>query len=337
MIVSEINIKLTIVGLWGVGKTSVVNSFVGKDFPSMYIPTIGSNIARKEYKLNDFHIRLNIWDIGGQRSFNPLNPVFFSNLDVAFLIFDLSNPKETLQEIKKTYLKNLSNYSPDCITYLIGNKSDLIKPEEFEILLNNIRQYQIEGYPIIFVSAKSQDNISEVFSLVVAKFLKKLGKESDEFQFKNIYEQFLDLIKKDEEELQKLIINLEEIDSSKLHRIITPKIIKKIKKSSENDIVTLKEIISLKKINESDIDVNLIKENIVNAFANNIAMILDIINQLKKSPIDSLLVNIDKTLDELINFKKDFELKLDSILELQSIEEVSKTKAENNNKGGKNS
>jgi len=327
MIVSEINIKLTIVGLWGVGKTSVVNSFVGKDFPSMYIPTIGSNIARKEYKLKDIHIRLNIWDIGGQRSFNPLNPVFFSNLDVAFLIFDLSNPKETLQEIKKTYLKNLSNFSPDCITYLIGNKSDLIKPEEFEILLNNIRQYQIEG----------QDNISEVFSLVVADFLKKLGEESDEFQFKNVYEQFLDLIKKDEEELQKLIINLEEIDSSKLHRIITPKIIKKIIKSSENDIVTLKEIISLKKISESDIDVNLIKENIVNAFGNNIAMISDIINKLKKSPIDSLLINIDKTLDELTNFKKDFELKLDSILELQSIEEVSKTKAEKDNKGGQNS
>jgi len=326
MIVSEINIKLTIIGLWGVGKTSVVNSFVGKDFPSMYIPTIGSNIARKEYKLKDFHIRLNIWDIGGQRSFNPLNPVFFSNLDVAFLIFDLSNPKETLQEIKKTYLKNLFNFSPDCVTYLIGNKSDLIKPEEFEILLNNIRQYQIEGYPIIFVSAKSQDNISEVFSLVVLDYLKKLEEENNDIKFKRVYEQFLDLIKKNEKELHELIINLEEIDSSKLHRIITPKIIKKIIKSSENDIVTLKEIIDLKKINESDIDVNLIKENIVNAFGKNIAMISDIINKLKESPIDSLIVNIDKTLDDLTNFKEDFELKLDSILELQSIEEVSNTK-----------
>ena len=337
MIVSEINIKITIIGLWGVGKTSVVNSFVGKDFPSMYIPTIGSNIARKEYKLKDIHIRLNIWDIGGQRSFNPLNPVFFSNLDAAFLIFDLSNPKETLQEIKKTYLKNLDNFSPDCIAYLIGNKSDLIKPEEFEILLNNIRQYQIEGYPIIFVSAKSQDNISEVFSLVVSDFLKKLEEESNDLQFKTVYEQFLDLIKKNEEELQKLIINLEEIDPSKLHRIITPKIIKKIIKSSENDVVTLKEIIDLKKINESDIDINVIKENIVNAFGNNIAMISDIINNLKKSPIDSLIVNIDKTLDDLTNIKEDFELKLDSILELQSIEEVSKTKAEKDIKGGQNS
>ena len=337
MIVSEINIKLTIVGLWGIGKTSVVNSFVGKEFPSMYIPTIGSNIARKEYKLNDIHIRLNIWDIGGQRSFNPLNPVFFSNLDVAFLIFDLSNPKETLQEIKKTYLKNLSNFSPDCITYLIGNKSDLIKPEEFEILLNNIRQYQIEGYPIIFVSAKSQDNISEVFSLVVLDYLKKLEEESNDIQFKRVSEQFLDLIKKNDKELQELIINLEEIDPSKLHRIITPKIIKKNIKSSENDIVTLKEINDLKKISESDIDVNQIKENIVNAFGNNIAMISDIINKLKKSPIDSLIVNIDKTLDDLTNFKEDFKLKLDSILKLQSIEDVSNTKAEKVIKGGQNS
>jgi len=213
----------------------------------------------------------------------------------------------------------------------------LIKPEEFEILLNNIRQYQIEGYPIIFVSAKSQDNISDVFSLVVLDFLKKLEEESNDLQFKNVYEQFLDLIKKNEKELQKLIINLEEIDSSTLHRSITPKIIKKIIKSSENDIVTLKEIIDLKKINESGIDINTIKENIVNAFGNNIAMISDIINNLKKSPIDKLMVNIDKTLDDLTNFKKDFELKLDSILELQSIEEVSKTKAEKEIKGGQNS
>ncbi|GAH23806.1 unnamed protein product, partial [marine sediment metagenome] len=71
----------------------------------------------------------------------------------------------------------------ECIIYLIGNKSDLIKPENSEILLNNIRQYQIEGFPIIFVSAKIQDNISEAFSLVVFNFLKKIENESREKQF----------------------------------------------------------------------------------------------------------------------------------------------------------
>jgi small GTP-binding protein len=318
MIISEINIKLAILGQWGVGKTSIVNTFIGKDFPAMYIPTIGSNIARKEYKLTSNHIRLNIWDIGGQKSFNPLNPVFFSNLDSAVLIFDLNNPKETLQELTQMYMKNLSQHSPECITYLIGNKSDLIKPEESEILLNNIRQYQIKGFPIIFVSAKTQDNISEAFSLVIFNFLKKIEKTSKGEQFTGISKSFLECIIKTEEDLKQLIINLEEIDPNTLHNKITPTIIKKNIKTTEIVELPLREITDITKAQEFDVVKSLIKENIIIAFKNNLSVISDLISDLKKAPIDSLINNIDKSLEDLANLKKDFELKLDSILELES-------------------
>lgn len=317
MLVSEINIKLTILGQWGVGKTSMVNTFVGKDFPSMYIPTIGSNIARKEYKLKDNHIRLNIWDIGGQRSFNPLNPVFFSNLDSALLLFDLNNPKESLQEIIETYLKNLVKHSPECTMYLVGNKSDLLKPEDSEILLNNIRKYQIQGFPIIFVSAKTQDNIVELFTLVIFDFLKKLEESGNKTQFQGISKEFLTSVGKSEDELKDLIININEIDSNTLHKKITPKIIKKNIKLTVKEQTPLKEINDLKKIREFDIDKSRIKENIFGAFKNNLVVISDLILELKKSPINSLIDNIDKTLDDLSNLNKDFELKLDSILELE--------------------
>jgi len=317
MIVSEINIKLTILGQWGVGKTSMVNTFLGKDFPSMYIPTIGSNIARKEYRLKDNHIRLNIWDIGGQRSFNPLNPVFFSNLDSALLLFDLNNPKESLQEIIETYLKNLSKHSPECTTYLIGNKSDLLKPEDSEILLNNIRKYQIQGFPIVFVSAKTQDNITELFTLVVFDFLKKLEESGNTAQFQGISKEFLTSVGKTEEDLNELIININEIDSNALHKKITPKIIKKNIGLTEKERKPLKEIKDLKKIREFAIDKNIIKENIFGAFKNNLIVISELILELKKTPINSLIDNIDKTLDDLSNLNKDFELKLDSILELE--------------------
>ncbi|MBY9012329.1 MAG: GTP-binding protein [Candidatus Lokiarchaeota archaeon] len=318
MIISEINIKLAILGQWGVGKTSIVNAFIGKDFPAMYIPTIGSNIARKEYKLTSNHIRLNIWDIGGQKSFNPLNPVFFSNLDSAVLIFDLNNPKETLQELIQIYMKNLSQYSPECITYLIGNKSDLIKPEDSEILLNNIRKYQIEGFPIIFVSAKTQDNISEAFSLVIFNFLKKIEKKSKGEQFNGISTRFLESINKTEEDLKQLIINLEEIDPNTLHNKITPTIIKKNVNIAEIEELPLREITDLTKAQEFDVNKSLIKENIIIAFKNNLSVISDLISDLKNAPINSLINNIDKSLDDLANLKKDFELKVDSILELDS-------------------
>ncbi|NHJ21239.1 MAG: GTP-binding protein [Candidatus Lokiarchaeota archaeon] len=320
MIVSEINIKLTMMGQWGVGKTSIVNAILGKEFPVMYVPTIGSNIQRKEYKLPSNHIRLNIWDIGGQRSFNPMNPVFFSNLDSALLIFDLKNPKETLQELLHTYMKNLTQYSPDCITYLIGNKSDLIKPEDSEILLNNIRKYQIEGIPIIFVSAKTQDNISEVFSLAIFNFLKKIEKDSKIQQFVGISNKFLESIGKSKEDLEKLIINLDNIDPNSLYNKIIPTIVKKNVQVSNSEPLLLKEIKKLKQIQENNIDKNLIKENIIIAFKNNLSIISDLISNLKKAPIDTLINSIDKSLEDLSNLKKDFELKLDSILELESNE-----------------
>jgi small GTP-binding protein len=317
MLVSEINIKLTVLGQWGVGKTSMVNTFVGKDFPSMYIPTIGSNIVRKEYKLKNNHIRLNIWDIGWQRSFNPLNPVFFSNLDSALLLFDLSNPKESLQEIIETYLKNLSKHSPECIMYLVGNKSDLLKPEDSEILLNNIRKYQIQGFPIIFVSAKTQDNIVELFTLVIFDFLKKLEESGNKTEFQGIPKDFLTTVGKSEDELSDLIININEIDSNTLHKKITPKIIKKNIKLTDKEYSPLKEIRDLKQIREFDINKNKIKENIFNAFKNNLVAISELILELKKTPISSLIDIIDKTLDDLSNLNNDFELKLDSILELE--------------------
>jgi small GTP-binding protein len=324
MIVSEINIKLTVMGYWGVGKTSIVNSFVGKDFPQMYIPTIGSNILRKEYKLAENHIRLNIWDIGGQRSFNPLNPVFFSNLDAAFLVFDLTNPKETLLEINQTYLKNLKKNSPDCIIYLIGNKSDLVKPEDSEILLNNIRQYQVDNYPIIFVSAITQDNISGIFSLVICDFLKKLEKETKDNQFQGICSEFLESVNKLDEEITNLIINIDSIDSTTLQNKIIPKIVKKVVKSEYEKAIQLEEISEIRGLKDIGLNLDVIRKNVVDAFHNNLLMISDLISSLKNTPISSLNDVIDQHIQDLTNIQKDFELKVDSILELNSYEEKSK-------------
>jgi len=316
MIISEINIKLTILGYWGVGKTSTVYSFLGKDIPEIYIPTIGSSIMRQEYKLRDKHIRVNLWDIGGQRSFNPLNPVFFSNLDAAFLVFDLSNPKETLLELQKTYLKNLLDHSPDCIIYLVGNKSDLIKPEDSEILLNNIRNSKINEFPILFISAQAQNNVSEAFESLIFKFLQKIENESNSTQLKGISNEFLTLINKSEEQIENLFINLEDIDSASLQKKISPTIIRKVVPTVNKEIIPAKEIRSLQDIKKTYMNVDLIKGNVIEAFRNNLSMIEDVINDLKNTPINSLIMTIDKTIEDLRYIKKDFELKLDSILEL---------------------
>jgi len=319
MIVSEINIKLTILGYWGVGKTSITNAFMDKEIPIMYIPTIGSNIIRKEYKLKNEYIRVNIWDIGGQRSFNPLNPVFFSNIDAAFLVFDLTNPKETLLELKQTYLENLRNKSPDCIIYLIGNKSDLIKPEDTDVLLNNIRQSDIKKLPLVFISAKTKVNLSEAFELIIFRYLKKLEKESNSEQFKGIANEFTSLINKNKNDLINLFVNLEDVDSTTLEKKINPKIVKKIVTPNDERIeIENTNIVDYSDFQANLVDFDLIKNSIIETFKNNLNIVKDLILSLKTTPIDSLMEKIEKTSEELNHLREDFELKLDNILNLNS-------------------
>ncbi|MFX0058113.1 MAG: Rab family GTPase [Candidatus Heimdallarchaeota archaeon] len=312
MLISEINIKLVLLGYWGVGKTSIANSFLRKEIPKMYIPTIGSNIMRKEYLLKNNHIMINIWDVGGQKSFNPLNPVFFTNIDIAFLIFDLSNPRDSLLEIQKTSYPNLKKNTPECIIYLIGNKADLLKLENSEMLLNNIRQYNKEEFPIIFTSAKTQNNILEAFELVIYEFLEKLEIDDNNKQFVGISSKFLNLIEKTEEDLRNPIVNLERIDSNILEKKITPKIIKKV---IDSDLYNESEV-EPNNFQKNTLKIDIMKSNIIDAFNNNLINIESLILDLKKTPIDSLVDKIEKITEDLRHYKEDFELKLDMILDL---------------------
>ncbi len=318
MFVSEINIKLGILGLWSSGKTSMVNLFLNKEFPDIYIPTIGSNIVRKEYQLENYQIRINIWDVGGQKSFNPLNPAYFSNLDIVFLVFDLSNLKETLVELKKTYLKSLNKLSPDSIRFLIGNKSDLIKPEDSDILLNNIRQYGIEGIPIIFVSAKTRDNLTEAFELIIFEFLKKLENESKKQQIQGLSEEFLHNLGKNEENLYNLLINLDEVDSTSIYQKISPQIVKRVIKTKDRkEEIRKKELEPTISFPEEFFIVDKIKSNVMKLFYNNLNSVQELILSLKSTPIDYLINRIDLVNDELNGIKDDFELKLNSLFNLR--------------------
>ncbi|MGB5909655.1 MAG: hypothetical protein WBH31_00540, partial [Promethearchaeia archaeon] len=66
------------------------------------------------------------------------------------------------------------------------------------------------------------------------------------------------------------------------------------------------------------VDFDLIKNNIIETFKNNLNIVKDLVLSLKTTPIDSLMEKIEKTSEELNQLKEDFELKLDNILNLNS-------------------
>ncbi|MFX1452407.1 MAG: GTP-binding protein, partial [Promethearchaeota archaeon] len=60
--------KVVIIGDFAVGKTSLINEYMEKKFQYDYKPTIGANIAKREFKIpkSESVASVNFWDIAGQ-------------------------------------------------------------------------------------------------------------------------------------------------------------------------------------------------------------------------------------------------------------------------------
>ena len=320
---NQINIKFVLLGDGNVGKTCLVNYFLKKTFLTRYIPTIGSIILKKEYKLDDnIQLKINIWDIGGQKSFNPLNPAFYTNVDAAYLVFDLTRPKESLSDIKKEYLKNLEKYATDCQTIVCGNKLDLINLEKD--LEKIVKKYFMSNVPLVITSARSGINVVETFELLIYSFLQEYEKKFPEYF--GVATKFLKVLGKDENDLMSRLLNIGDIDSLKLQKEKPKEAVASVEMEeddikveaivrSESEELIIDKYIPVKK---EMVQIDSVKNEIVKEFNDNLSKIEDLILNLKKTPIDSLIESIDTTKEQIEKIKERFISNLQSILNLDN-------------------
>ena len=321
-----IDLKLVILGEGGVGKTSIVNAFIHNEINTDYLPTIGSNTIRKDYKLKkqNISLRVNIWDFGGQRSFNPLNPIFFKNVDAAIFVFDLSKPKETLENIKQEFLENVQNYSKDFTSIMVGNKLDLLI--DTKKVKNILSQFLCENDYLVLTSAKTHQNIDECFELLIHTFLRKAEILDPDTVLSNTANEFLELIGKNENNLKNQIIHINNLDSELKSYIDKPKVEKE--SIEEKEANELKYFDFLKQELEKNISQ---KINIMDQFLINLSELDKTIEHLKKIHSKSVKDLIDNLKEHLITAKKDFEQNVDSMAkfnreEFELIKIISKTK-----------
>jgi small GTP-binding protein len=314
--VDELNIKLTLLGQGGAGKTSIVNRITNSEYPERYIPTIGSSINKKNYKLEEdnYNIKVNIWDIGGQRSFNLFNPVFFSNIDAAFLVFDLSRPKESFKELKNVYLKNLKKHSEECLPFIVGNKLDLISgKEELKEIIDKLKIEELE-LPFVVISAKTGENVQKAFELIIYTYLKELKNIFPDKDIPDLSQKFLYKVDKTGNELNNLFMNTENIESFTIKKEpeidITQTVLEEETEEDETYLM----------LRERFENLEIIKGQIINHFNENMRSLRDLIVGLKNTPISSLIERVNRTNRELDIFMEDFEVKLNTLLNFERLE-----------------
>jgi len=171
--------KICVVGDGGVGKTSMVLRYTDDSFKENYIMTIGSNFSTKSVDLPEYpqyNIKLQIWDLAGQKHFSFVRPPFYRGATGIIYVFDLT---------RRSSFANLPNWRTEVEkvvtsrpSVLVGNKLDLatqgnreIGEQDGESLKN-----ELQALSYFETSAKEGVNIEDVFKITVLEILKSSNK-----------------------------------------------------------------------------------------------------------------------------------------------------------------
>ena len=121
-----------LIGSYGVGKSSLVTSYMYQTFNDNVESTIGMSFFTKLIKHCDYCVDLNIWDTAGQERYANLLSMYSRNANIILSMLDPTNPDDSYNYIKKNIVRILENRiknPPYCI-HIVVSKMDTQKNRE---------------------------------------------------------------------------------------------------------------------------------------------------------------------------------------------------------------
>jgi len=169
--------KICLFGEGGVGKTALTRRFLTGLFDLDTKMTMGASIYVKYVELAEKKIALQIWDFGGEEQFKFLLPVYSHGSAAAIFMVDISRYTtiKNIDDWLKFFDEGLQEGEKSVPILLVGGKSDLEekraipKQKGTEIC----KEHNLLDY--IECSAKTGENVEEVFEILVKEIGKRKG------------------------------------------------------------------------------------------------------------------------------------------------------------------
>ncbi len=139
-------LKILVLGEGGVGKTSLIKTFVFEQ-PSMSLDqTLGAEFFVKTLDLGDEQLKLQLWDLAGQDHFKNMQVYdrFCQGAHGALLCFDLSDV-ETLFRLEQ-WIEYLNDETK---VVVVGTKSDLVDVADNDEFIEEYIRDLRKRYPFI--------------------------------------------------------------------------------------------------------------------------------------------------------------------------------------------
>ena len=171
------SIKVIILGDSYVGKSSLINRLINNKFVELS-STLSIEYHTYIISINDYKIRMQLWDTAGQEKYNSIISNYYKGTDVAIFVYSIDK-QETFENIQMWY-KHLKENNEDSLNILIGNKLDMEKEGARVVSYENAENFARDNnfFLIREISCKSKEayeieDIYEVFDEIGKYFYEK--------------------------------------------------------------------------------------------------------------------------------------------------------------------
>lgn len=180
--------KIVLIGDGAVGKTNLRRRYMGEQFQSEYLNTVGADFAYFSEQVNNDVFKYSIWDLAGQPKFNNVRPVFYAGAFGALLCFDPTRP-ETFQNLDM-WVNELVRHTHTEGTpiVLVATKMDIYDPSQGHMTFEAVDDYISKlkdrfnnRFDISFIktSAISGMNVRDAFTMLRISIEKWISEISD--------------------------------------------------------------------------------------------------------------------------------------------------------------
>lgn len=150
--------KIAMLGMWGVGKTSLVRQFVSSIYDEAYHSTIGVKVDKKVVHSEGRDITLMLWDIAGAEEDRAIPMHYLSGVAGYLLVMDGTRPEsvEVAQDLVSGIEKGLGHlpFVP------VVNKCDL----EWAVSDEAMQEaFPGHDFAALRTSAKTGENVEQAF------------------------------------------------------------------------------------------------------------------------------------------------------------------------------
>lgn len=180
--------KVILIGDSGVGKTSLLNRYMDKEFSNNIPCTISADFKIKSIQINPLtSAQITIWDTCGQEKFRAITKQYFKDAHGIILVFDVSDRRSFLD--LNNWLDEIQNNSikDDASIVLVGNKIDL----KYRCISHEDANSFAKKKGLVYCETSSKDgiNIESPFENVAKEIIEKMNKKqkSDNDEKENVF------------------------------------------------------------------------------------------------------------------------------------------------------